>query len=132
MPATKQFIEDAIKGGWKENELSNATIDFHEPNGCNGEYCYVIDYSYTRQVDGERVNNNTHYPISVILLDPLAWQAVGRVRGWTVNTQDCWGCGYNEGATDEPIYHTRWHHFIDHLAYGNSIEEALTRIQSHS
>ncbi len=49
----KQFIEKAIEGGWKREEKHLE------------ETSYGADFNY-----------------SAILLDPLAWQAVGKVEGW--------------------------------------------------
>ena len=48
----KQFIEKAIGGGWKPHD------HFNEP-------CDIGDLKYAE-----------------ILLDPLAWKAVGKVEGW--------------------------------------------------
>lgn len=58
-----------------------------------------------------------------ILLDPLAWQAVGKTRGWK--------CPEGEHKAELCGFRWRyeWHRFIDHLADGKSIEEALAAIQ---
>jgi len=122
--ATHQFIEDAIAGGYrKENP------DFSAPQS-----------------------------LALLLLDPLAWQAVGKTRGWEDGSRipelerqitewkekernargeyDYWGCvGAREKAEEElkrikraRPYHFYWHRFIDHLADGKTIEEALAAI----
>lgn len=63
-----------------------------------------------------------------ILLDPLAWQAVGKVERWR-KTDNCWGCGYDEGATiDTPIWLVNMHRLIDALAEGKTIEEYLATL----
>ncbi len=58
------------------------------------------------------------------LLNPLAWQAVGKTRGWT---------DYND-SYGVPEKSQRWnfqmHRFIDHLADGKTIEEALTALEN--
>ena len=48
--------------------------------------------------------------VKALLLTPQAWQAVGKTRGWT--------CHYRQ----------QWNDFIDHLADGKTIEEALAAI----
>ena len=53
MKATKQFIEDAGKSGWKPS--------FGSRNG------HILD---------------AHEEIERHVLDPLAWKAVGKTRGW--------------------------------------------------
>lgn len=78
-----------------------------------------------------------------LLLMPEAWQAVGKTRGWIQRVcDDCGGLSYKvphpKGywqcecsdyfvGTDEWEY--KWHRFIDHLAVGKTIEEALTAIK---
>ena len=89
MRATQRFIEDAIKGGW-----------------------WKLDYD-TEPVDAE----NYRFFLSSPLLDPLAWQAVGKTRGWK----------YKSYKEYEWQWQHEWHRFIDHLADGLSIEEALSK-----
>ena len=52
------------------------------------------------------------------LLMPSAWQAVGKTKGkdqkYAYVSQEWW--------------HQEWHHFIDHLASGKTIDEALAAI----
>ena len=106
MNNVKQFIEDAVKGGWKYSYEEHEFL----PDGS-------LDYGAGTIL------------LRGAFLDPLVWKAVGKTRGWLEHTQECWGCGYDEGSTDEPIYHTKWHHFIDHLIDGLSIDEALEKIK---
>ena len=56
--------------------------------------------------------------IELALLDPLAWQAVGKTRGWS-------GSGWMDSPT-QAIHN--WHRFIDHLADVTTIDEALAAI----
>ena len=65
MKATQQFIEDAIKGGWKDE--------------CGDIYKETIWETLSR--------SESYY--KRIFLDPLAWQAVGKTLGredeWRTN-----------------------------------------------
>ena len=89
MTHTKQFIEDAVAGGW----------------------LHINNY------DGD-------WKTEQILLDPTAWQAVGKTRGWVVSFPN------EEDVFSSPLkeWRYRWHSFIDHLADGKTIEEALAAI----
>ena len=108
MNNTKQFIEDAIEGGYADKSLLKGQKAEADKNGF---YC-----------------NNGYITKEYLLLDPKAWQAVGKTRGWShkysVDTYIKYG---NEGVSTE-----RWlyeqHRFIDHLADGLSIEEALGKL----
>ena len=82
MNHTKQFIEDAIKGGY---------------------------YRLKQNPDSE-----TLFMLS--LLDPDFWKAVGKTRGW------------DKGWLGAEDWKTEWSIFIDHLADGKTIEEALAAI----
>ena len=104
----KQFIEKAIKGGWRKEQ--KGTLKIHDIG------CYWIDYEYEDK-DG--------YPIlcdlsvEKILLDPLAWQAVGKVEGWSAN--------YSYDSTSIKIrgWGDYMHQMINALAEGKTIEEFL-------
>jgi len=54
---------------------------------------------------------------SRLLLDPKFWQAVGKTRGWSKYIS----------AVGQPsmMWKSMWHRFIDHLADGKTIDEAL-------
>lgn len=66
------------------------------------------------------------YP-QIALLEPLAWQAVGKTRGW------------DDVVKSKPEYKRfigkmwkiRWNLFVDHLADGKTIEEALTSLEDN-
>jgi len=109
MTAIQQFIENAIKGGWNPTGEES-----HEIRGTS-VFFYDIDY----------LDDGTHeQTIHEILLDPLAWQAVGKTRGWK-------GDGYYMKFVDESCFTERksWKHkfhiFVHHLADSKTIEEAL-------
>lgn len=110
MTETTQFIEDAIKGGWYIDEEAEV-------------------HSTGLWWAGELSKS-----IETILLDPKAWQAVGKTRGWSYEIRygkcshaDCDGSGCPKSGTGDWKYH--WHHFIDALAEGKNVEEALTAIK---
>lgn len=83
---------------------------------------------------------NYHWYKEAILLDVLAWQAVGKMR----NTNHYVSCNnpehtHHEYPNGEPCYcpecehmedgwKSQMHRFIDHLCDGLSIEEALGKI----
>lgn len=87
MTTTQQFIEDAIKGGWSE------------PN------VHLYDDQYVH-----------HAHMCVALLDPLAWKAVGKTRGW-------------EDGYPDRVYEA-FDTFFYQLYNGDSIEEALEKISN--
>ena len=107
MTHTKQFIEDAIEGGYEKDEF--LVNEYHSIN------------------------------LGQALLDPKAWQAVGKTRGWIdkdypngemrcsnlVGRCDAIYCDY--GGFINP--NEKWHHFIDHLADGKTIDQALQAIE---
>lgn len=94
----ERFIADAIAGGWRPFPQFDDNMNTIEG---------VMAFGGTP---------DRH------LLDPLAWQAVGKTRGW--------GNDYTDGKVGNAS--ARWlveqHCFIDHLADGKTIEEALTAI----
>lgn len=74
---------------------------------------------------------NFSFPIQKILLDPFAWQAVGKMEGWpTEDDEDrncyCGACGYYKSCANE--WKENMHRMIDALCEGKSIEEFLSSI----
>ena len=117
MTATAQFIEDAIAGGWRwkyypleapEFELCNANSEGVVATWKHNGSSFFID-------------------IDSAVLDPLAWQAVGKTRGWkeagiySSNTHR----GIKDGCWRDHQWKISLHRFLDHLADGKTIEEAL-------
>ena len=80
----KQFIEKAEKGGYKKSDREN--------------------HLRTKF-------NISSIPYEVVLLDPLAWKAVGKVEGWGYKTKGNW--------------FDKMHQMIDALCEGKSIEEYI-------
>jgi len=66
---------------------------------------------------------------SDILLDPTFWHAVGKTRGW----DECLGKESEllKQHWLEKISKEKWHNFIDHLADGLTIEEALLALENN-
>lgn len=103
MKATTRFIEDAIKGGWKAPWQAILRAD-----------------EYTgRPID---------YIEEVVLLDPLAWKAVEKARGW--DNGEHVDPTYEFASSQTWMWQWKWHRFIDHLADGLTIEEALEKISN--
>lgn len=65
-----------------------------------------------------------------VLLDPAAWQAVGKTRGWESDTRfaEATADGMSEIMIIAGEWKDKWHRFIDHRADGKTIEEALQAI----
>jgi len=103
MTNIEKYIQWGIEGGWDNGGWENLkeTIQgfkFHDGDfspGCPG----------------------TTYSPEEILLDPKFWQAVGKTRGWSKYIS----------AVGQPsmMWKSMWHRFIDHLADGKTIDEAL-------
>lgn len=101
---TKQFAKDAVLGGYP-----------------------ITRHGVIELYDGE--------PFAVrvadLLLDPVAWQAVGKTRGWKKSrvpfyTDDIY---VDAGWHDIPTWQYRMHRFIGALCDGKTIEEALGMVE---
>lgn len=109
----QKFIEKAIGGGWKEKYLDR-------------------DQGKTNALITE-----------CVLLDALAWQAVGKVEGWkeTVNgycggdpdyfeerNEKCCWFGRQDCEWFEKGWQFKMHRMIDALAEGTSIEDFIATL----
>ena len=72
--------------------------------------------------DASEVLKDHDFFLEIELLNPLFWQAVGKTRGWGMVPTDF----YNRPSMIR--WHANMHQFVDHLADGLSIEEALGKI----
>lgn len=127
MTATEQIIKDAIEGGWRGDEsVAKGVFENGDFFGGNAHWKYPLHRMIKR------------VSVEVMLLDPAFWQAVGKTRGWIdedypngemrcenlVGRCDTVYCDY--GGFIDP--NSKWHNFIDHLADGLNIEEALAKL----
>jgi len=120
MTATTKWIEDAIAGGYKDEKTTQVSEEgiwygMHVHDLPDGETTLCEPYCC-----------GTLLYIEKILLDPLAWQAVGRTRGWEPYSPYDLTAGEQEYLGE---WVQIWHDFISHLADGLSIEDALKAIE---
>jgi len=95
MTATEQTIKDAIDGGFNY-------------------WGYTVESFPTDE-----------FYVSAMLLTPLAWQAVGKTRGWPVIHM----LNMKRGEEQSQHYWLFMQHvFIDYRADGKSIEDSLAAI----
>jgi len=105
----KQFIEKAIEGGIKFG-LEHWELDYYDGEQCDYELC-----------------------IEKIVLDPKAWQAVGKVEGKKWKGHWCKKCKeyiHFHGSVCEEFHPdqtigqgaAQMHAMIDHLIQGGTIE----------
>lgn len=104
MTATTRFIEDAIKGEYNGTSLVR-------------KGCWTGINTWRHNLGS--MNDELHF--MAMLLDTLAWQAVGKTRGWTEDLPS--------GKPSTIGWQHEWHRFIDALADGKDIEEALQAIE---
>lgn len=102
MNHTQKIIEDAIKGGWN---------DYPAP---------ALQWLFDNNAISEEK----------ALLDPSFWKAVGKTRGW--KPSGVYSSNVHRGIKDgywrDHQWKISWHRFIDHLADGLTIEEALSKL----
>ena len=111
----EEFIEKAIKGGWKAGEQVNIqTYATKTPSVSIGDPTDPKEFMQT----------------ATILLDPLTWQAVGKVEGWNSHTE--YGVDtlttQQEEIAEMPTWKLYMHRLIDALAEGKSIEGYLSTL----
>jgi len=107
----KDFIEKAIAGGWN-HRIQNATIQRVDAD----------DHSFHVHFWDNEGNQSDmfSYSLHALLLDPLAWQAVGKVEGWPTGFPDPKN-QYSRGMS----WKINMYRMIDHLAEGGTIESYL-------
>lgn len=109
---TKEFIEKAIKGGWEYRGIK-------EDN-----FLKVEDGSLDEDIFLFSKYNHYLIPISRILLNPKAWEAVGKVEGWNEESKlsSFRLAGWNS------TYRAKMHQMIDALIEGKTIEDYLSTL----
>ena len=107
---SKTFIEKAIEGGWAKK---------YTPDGASDTGVWVYD-GWRGVGKGTNGGIQTRLPVQCVLLDPLAWQAVGKVEGWSANPDKA-GDEFTSQYSNCVPYEWPWqmHRFIDFLAEGN-------------
>lgn len=125
----EKAIKKAIEGGWKKHFYFSHFNDNEVALGDNrkdseNNPCFYIDKHQ-------------------ILLDPLFWQALGKI-----NPKKCWACngtGYflpdtfnqetdrecgncNKTGLQERNWEEDWHDFIDHLIEGKNIDDFFNNL----
>ena len=95
---TQTFIELAIEGGWNKNGYWRGEF---RGSKFEGGKIYLEWYSgETESIHLDEIK------VQEVLLDPLAWQALGKVKGWIVESkrkyQECPKCG--NGTLSEAFF----------------------------
>jgi hypothetical protein len=99
MTSIQQFIEKAIVGGWRSADRAFRIIGFYER---------YFEYQ-PRSIAAGRPAAIQMMVYEAVLLDPKAWQAVGKVERW-----------YEGYYGPEWLHHMR--KMIDALAEGQTLE----------
>lgn len=109
MTHTEQWLRNAIEGGWIPASLvGQMTYSFKFEDRSSGFFPPVFLIQDDLSAEARQMF------IQEILLDPSAWAAVGKVRGWPGDIKA------------QAKYYMR--EFITYVADGKSIEEALGEI----
>jgi len=118
----KQFIEKAIEGGWKDLIIKGKEHHiFFSGGGAYAEPNF-IQVGYTCVGIKPPCNKDSiGFTKYEILLDPKAWQAVGKVEGW--GTIDNCPCCKKIHHRDEPKWLYNMHRMVDFICEGGTIEE---------
>ena len=117
----KQFIEKAIEGGF--DNLPFLMVKKPLKVGYEGSIIFAEN-----DVEGWKSRETMHIDEIIknphkILLDPLAWQAVGKVEGVDGALQMDSKYGFRL-----PVWKDQMHRMVDALAEGKSIEQFLETI----
>ena len=116
----EEFIQKAIEGGWN---LSPRYIEaLHKINKIPR---YMSRTAYEEKKWEEIVIS---YMQRVALIDPIAWQAVGKVEGWKLHDSR-WEDGLCTDCYKEETHQADWlvkmHRMIDAVAEGMKPEDYL-------
>lgn len=127
----KQFIEAAIEGGWRKDKNPILEI-FPDPNLGPILLVRLQEQNYHIQME-----------IFELLLDPKAWEAVGKVKGWTerslyekhsilnrdnMNKKSVFEEFMNDCAQGNFSAKDRMREMFDQLWKGKSIEEYIVTL----
>ncbi len=98
----KQFIEAAVEGGWSE-ENSN---------------CYT-------DTDG---GHSTEFVEELVFLDPKAWEAVGKVKGWKLAGDFDYQTAGDPEELSWDEWKTKMANMVTFLIDKGSLEEYITTL----
>lgn len=105
MNIPKSVIEKAIAGGWK-GDLRYKTQYPEIKEGSGDVLIWYVD-TVNKEWTFDRLS------FQQIALDPTFWQSLGKALGWG-KTNMCWGCNYDEGATENTdVWFVKAHRFYD-------------------
>lgn len=104
----QQFIEKAIEGGWDFTD----NVNFSEE-----------DRARFKRTEHLKDPKNIAGFWGAVFLDPLAWQAVGKVEGWKSLDDSDWAT--NAWMDITPEWHVNMRNMIDALAGGKTTEQYL-------
>jgi len=124
MTSINKIIKDAIEGEWIN--ISNVRL---AAGYIKGDVC-----------DGDGWITKEKIPLAEALLDPAFWQAVGKTRGWEYKLNGGGKMIIDNSNPKErkeiakewgikPDWQVYWYTFIDYLADGLTIEQALNMIE---
>ena len=109
----EQFVEKAIEGGWKE------FLDF--------SFLYNIGNTVTLEYG--KTKETVEKLLHEILLDPNAWEAVGKSLGWEKELFELQGNSIFDSFEGNEVFKQKYfvemHQMIDHLIDGGTIESYL-------
>lgn len=105
MTHIESFIKNAIEGGWNPERGGNWNREGHDP----------VRLMKVLYPDNEAFLQSSYF--HSWLLDPIAWQAVGKTRGWAMPFASQAGRGEYEAGV-----------FFQNVMQGKSIEDALAAL----
>lgn len=113
MTPSERAVRDAVKGGYNKYR--------------NYEFQHVRHIPSRNLVDlvdaHDGGTSSTCVAYEELLLDPAFWKAIGVTRGYypkEITLGENW---------DMTIWLEKWHSFIDYLANGKTIDDALKSIE---
>lgn len=115
----KQFIEKAIEGGWNPSQEKMKVRS-------------ISDFGIYFQIPKKPEMGELLVRTEAVLLDPLAWQAVGEVKGWKRDEFEGEIKSFYGTENVQETIRIKWspweykmHRMIDALAEGKTIEKFL-------